>query len=166
MAVILQKFTNLVYYIATLLFLTMTFVLFVNAALRYVVGTSIIWAEEISLLCMVWIVFLGAIIASLKLSHTRITFFINKIPEANRKYLVGLVSILTAVVAIIIAYYGVDVIKVSLLSRSSALGYPLVILYISAPLSCFVMSIIFFVQGILQLQGKYPLEVSYDDGDE
>ena len=91
MAQLLNKSIRTIYLICTFLFLTMTLVLFINAVLRYLLGLSIIWAEEVSMLCMVWIVFLGAIIATLKLSHTRITFFINKIPEDKRKYIVGFV---------------------------------------------------------------------------
>lgn len=166
MAQLLNKSIRTIYLICTFLFLTMTLVLFINAVLRYLVGLSIIWAEEVSMLCMVWIVFLGSIIATLKLSHTRITFFINKIREDKRKYIVGLVSIATAAVSLLISYYGINVVKVSMLSRSTGLGYPLVILYLSAPLSCLVMAVIFFIQGVLQIQGKYPLDVSYDDDKE
>lgn len=104
--------------------------------------------------------------ATIKLSHTRITFFINKVPLSIRRYIVGFVSLLTAFITFLIAYYGIDIVKVSLLSRSTGLGYPLIILYISAPLSCLIMSVIFFVQGVLQLQGKYPLEADLNQEGE
>lgn len=166
MSVFINKFINVIYLCSTFLFLLMTGLLFINAVLRYLVGSSIIWAEEVSMLCMVWIVFLGSIVATIKLSHTRITFFINKVPLSIRRYIVGFVSLLTAFITFLIAYYGIDIVKVSLLSRSTGLGYPLIILYISAPLSCLIMSVIFFVQGVLQLQGKYPLEADLNQEGE
>ncbi len=56
-----------------------------NVAARYLFETGILWAEEMSRLLFVWVVFLGAYIALCRKGHMAIVMVIDRLPVHIRK---------------------------------------------------------------------------------
>lgn len=73
-----------------------------NVAGRYLLGTGITWAEELSRLLFVWTVFLGAYIALCRKGHMAIVMVVDRIPAPVRRVVavIGWVLVLAFICAI------------------------------------------------------------------
>jgi len=71
---------------------------FYNAFMRYVIGSSLVWAEEIMVFTMIFIVMMGAVLVALRDAHLRIDVFAVLAPPAVQKMLRMLSSLLLCLV--------------------------------------------------------------------
>ncbi|MDH2328156.1 TRAP transporter large permease subunit [Cereibacter sp. SYSU M97828] len=62
---------------------------------RYVLGSPLIWVDEASSICFLWLAMLGAAIAVDRAEHLRLTLFVNQLPPAlaRRAHLLALVLV-------------------------------------------------------------------------
>lgn len=79
--------------------------LFVNVVLRYWFLAPISWAEELSLYLVVWIVFVGASVATRTRGHIAIDLLALALSPANRRLLSLAVGILMLVFLAFFTYY-------------------------------------------------------------
>lgn len=79
--------------------------LFVNVILRYVFLSPIIWAEEISLYLLVWIVFIGASVAVRSRGHVAIDLLPRALPPEHRRQLALLVGAIVLVFLAVFFYF-------------------------------------------------------------
>ena len=144
--------------ICTVLFIFMTILIFLQVVLRYGFSQSLFWAEEAARYSMIWIVFLGCVVAAHQAAHTRVSFFIDRLPALPRRVVEGSVSLLCAFSSLIIAWYGIPVFRVSLLALSPGLGLGITkgVEYVVVPLCCTGMAIIYFIQAGLLFSGRSP----------
>ena len=63
----------------------MVLLVFGNVVLRYAFGTGLVWAEEISRLLFVWLVFLGAILALKNHQHLGLELLVSRLSPLGRK---------------------------------------------------------------------------------
>lgn len=57
---------------------------FVNVIGRYVFGSTIIWADEIQIYIMIWMAFLGAVVATWRQMHLRMDLLFKMLPPPLR----------------------------------------------------------------------------------
>lgn len=57
---------------------------FVNVIGRYVFGSTIIWADEIQIYIMIWMAFLGAVVATWRQMHLRMDLLFRMLPPPLR----------------------------------------------------------------------------------
>jgi TRAP-type C4-dicarboxylate transport system permease small subunit len=81
--------------------MVMATLVFVNVVCRYVLGFSIIWAEEISQYLMIWIAFLGAGLAMREGRHVALEMLQDRLPAPASR------GLRTAIAGLIIAFLGV-----------------------------------------------------------
>ena len=72
----------------------MAVLVFGNVVLRYAFDTGIAISEELSRLLFVWLIFLGAILASVQHAHIGFDALMNKLPIPTRKFVVLLTGAL------------------------------------------------------------------------
>jgi TRAP-type C4-dicarboxylate transport system permease small subunit len=102
-----------------------------NVFARYVLGIGILWAEELSRLCFVWMVFLGAYVALTRKSHMAIVMAIKRLPPAYQTVLLSATRALVLVFLLCLTYAGVDLVLATvrfgritpMMEISSAWGY-------------------------------------------
>lgn len=97
-SLIFQKITSK---IITLFTAGMVITVSCNVVARYLLKTSMVWAEELSMLFFVWVVFLGAYYALVTKSHLALTFVVKRLPRRLRvidKYVVLLLVLLFLIV--------------------------------------------------------------------
>ena len=63
---------KLVTWVCSFALALMAFIVFMQVINRNIVGGSFKWVEELSGMCMIWITFLGAALATTLNAHTRI----------------------------------------------------------------------------------------------
>ena len=73
---------------------------------RYVLGTDSQWPEPISILLMVVFTFLGAAAAYRAGAHIAVAMLTDRLPEAVRRPLRGIVHVLMLGVSLFMVYYG------------------------------------------------------------
>jgi len=140
--------------LCTVLFLFMAIILFVQVVLRYLFADSLFWAEEAARYAMVWLIFLGSVMAACQGAHTRIGFFVDLLPEGPRRYVESGVTLLCALTCAAIAWYGITVVNVAMMSKSPAMRLPLGYVFSAAPICCAVMAVIFLIRAVLQFTGR------------
>jgi TRAP-type C4-dicarboxylate transport system permease small subunit len=136
------------------LFVFMTIILFVQVVLRYVFSESLFWAEEAARFSMIWLVFVGSIIAAGIGAHTRIGFFVDLLPAGLRRHVEATVTLMCAFAAGVIAWHGITVVRVAMMAKSPALRLPLGYVYGSVPACCAAIAVILLVRAILQYADK------------
>lgn len=81
-------------YFASFLLVVLVFCLGLQVFYRYVLGDSPTWTEELSRMCFVWIVYLGASLAAQHQMHVRVTAQYLLLPERFRIYMWVLADLL------------------------------------------------------------------------
>ncbi|MCD6009104.1 MAG: TRAP transporter small permease [Pseudomonadota bacterium] len=99
-----------------------------NVIGRFVFNYSFAWAAEISRLLFIWMVLLGAGIASLTNEHVAVTLFKDKAPPALRKIFALLSATIIYAVCISI-FVGFDDILSGYVSSTPFLAIPQTVLY-------------------------------------
>jgi len=81
---------------------------FVNVVDRYLLGASILWADEIEIYLVVWITFLGAVVVSWRRAHLRMDVLLVSMPPwVQTSVRAAELTLLTALCAFV-AYHSLD----------------------------------------------------------
>lgn len=100
-----------------------------NIVLRYAIGTGIFAAEELSRMFLVWIVFLGAVVATRDGTHLRVDSFVERLPPRAR-VACTVASELVVLACCALVFWGTfRQHDVSATSRSLVTGIPLIWVY-------------------------------------
>jgi TRAP-type C4-dicarboxylate transport system permease small subunit len=121
---------------------------FIGVILRYVFGTSIIWAYEVSMMLLVWVSFLGAAIAVQTKSHVNFDLFVSKIPERTRKWIILLKDLIILAFLVIGIYYGYRVFGQTMRQSMQTINLPVGLLYLALPVA-FIPMILFYIEELL-----------------
>ena len=122
---------------------------------RYVFNTGIFWAEELSLLAMMWGTLLGAAGCIWTDSHVRLNILLDRLPASVRVWM------LTAMDGIII-WFAFWIVKEGMLlaqrtmgGQMSALHIPIGITYVILPAAAALMIIFTVVKALERLVAHY-----------
>lgn len=117
---------------------------------RYVLQSPFSWTEEVVLICMVWMVFLGASIATKHREHIVIDFVIALVPRTVARVMeIVSVIIIIAVLAVMV-WQGFVLVDRTRFVTTTALGIPTMYLYLAIPCSALLM----IVHNLRLLFGK------------
>ncbi|MFZ7102457.1 MAG: TRAP transporter small permease [Peptococcaceae bacterium] len=130
---------------------------------RYVLKSSIFWAEEFAAYSMLWVIFLASAIGVFEGSHTRIDFFIKAFPEKYRHFLEAATNMICIIFMGLLCYYTVPVIQMNMKTVSSVMKVPLAILSIAVFVGGVLMALFFAVHAYCHLTGK---SINQDGGRE
>jgi TRAP-type C4-dicarboxylate transport system permease small subunit len=99
-------------------------IVFVNAAMRYLLDTSIIWAEEVVLGLIPWLAMAGLFLAIRRQTTIRIEYFFNRFPAPVRRALTLLGDSWSAVVFAYLAWVSISYLNLFGGDRTPYLGVP------------------------------------------
>lgn len=119
--------------------------------MRYVVGESLSWGEELTLWIFVWFVWIATSYAFKKRKHVKIILFKHFLPARGRAALDIVCDILIIGFLGVLVYECANLINMPFVAeqRSVVLGMPIPILYTSAPFGA-TLSILRVVQNLIQ----------------
>lgn len=103
---------------------------FTNVVLRYMAGSGINAAEEISRILFVWITFVGAAVAFRHNEHLGYDTFVRKLPDRYQAIVRLAVSASTILILVIIIFGAVKLGYLGLHTKSPATSVPLSIFYV------------------------------------
>ncbi|TCT03908.1 TRAP transporter small permease [Aquabacter spiritensis] len=84
----------------------MVVVVVAQVALRYGLGQSFDWADEISRLLFVWVVFLALPLGIPKAAHVGVSLLTDRLSDRPRRLLFRLTSLMCAALLAVVAYQG------------------------------------------------------------
>ncbi len=95
------------------------------------------WTQELAILCMVWLCFLGAGYAIKEGLHVRMTIIEFLIPKKTASFLHRLAYILLMLVNIMWVVYGIQILHLTQRAKMSATGWPMSTIYLSVVIGGF-----------------------------
>ena len=129
----------------------MVLAVFVNVVLRYVFDTGIVFYEELSRLLFVWLVCIGAVLASAEGKHLGFDMVTARLKGPVAALCLALSRLLTAGVLLLVVRGSWEQVKAGMNSFSTVIGYPLAL----AAASTLVMALGMLVILVLEvLQGR------------
>ena len=97
-----QLLVKLVQWLLMLMILTMTCVMFAQIIWRYLLQSPLVWSEELALLLMVWMTFLGSALMLERKEHVAIDLLVEWLPPSLNRVMqiIGALVVLTFNVAL------------------------------------------------------------------
>ena len=139
---------NLDLIIAALALIILTLITTAGVFKRYVLKDPILWQEEISAFCQVWMVYMGASVAFRTGSHVAIEMLIDALPEKLQKFMGYVIDMIVLFVLVFLLVKSQAYVA-QVFGRSGRptpiLRIPYTYLYGIAPYGCGLMIISYFV---------------------
>lgn len=123
------------------------FIMGLQVFYRYVLNSSLLWSEELSIYLLVWVVFLGSAWVMRSWSHIGVPTLINACPPPVRAGLLIFSRLVTAVFIVLVIYYGTKVALSRIHAVSPSMGFSTRWIKIALPVSGGAM--ILFVLALL-----------------
>lgn len=108
---------------------------------RYVLQSPLSWTEEVVLLCMVWLCFLGASIATKHKEHIAIDIVVTLLPRPLAKAVEVSTTLIVIGILGVVLWQGIRLLEVTQYVTTTALGIPTMYMYAAVPASALLMLI-------------------------
>lgn len=129
-------------YILIIMTVLMFIIVGTNVFSRYILNSSLGWADELARFIFIWISFLGAVLAYQANEHIGLNYVVEKLPPGRIKELVMLsADLLVFIVIFFLVKYG-WIVANSATNVSPALYIPMKTVYMIVPVSAVLMLLI------------------------
>ncbi|MEH7300404.1 TRAP transporter small permease [Neobacillus drentensis] len=159
---LLGKLRRITEYLVYIMLSVMTIIICYQVFSRFVLNVTPPWIQELSLLLMVWIGFLGIAVGIQDNSHIQINLFINALPERAKVWVGKFHRVLAILFGIFMVIQGGQFAHEMRTSTISGLNVPSAVLYYSVPVSGGL--IVLYL--VLELFGKWHPTIVDGEGDE
>lgn len=102
---------------------------------RYLIHTSTMWGEPLSLLCLVWLSLLGSALVVRKNEHLRVTMFDDKLGAKGVAATDVLSTACVFVFSVFLIVYGIQLAKSGANNNMAGINVPYAVMYISLPVT-------------------------------
>lgn len=114
--------------------LVMVISILLQVFFRYAMNAPLYWSEEIARYAFVWLVFIGAAIASKRGAHIGVDYLVMHLPEIPKNILAIFVNLLVLFFISCVIYMSVGVIKSNMTQLSPAMRIPMGYVYMAIPI--------------------------------
>jgi TRAP-type C4-dicarboxylate transport system permease small subunit len=121
---------------------------------RYVLNASLSWTEEAARMLFTWIVFIGAALIVKRGSHISIDILVKVLPPAPRRWLLIVSHMATLAVVAILAVKGFQLLQITGISESPALGIRWAYVYAAFPIGMSLIGVRYLFALIALLRGS------------
>lgn len=104
-----------------------------QVVMRFFFNQALSWSEELALGCFSWVMLLAIAVGVRDAIHVRMDLLVDLLPVPVQRGMDVLVSLSVAGLGVFVAWAGVRYTLESFGTTSAAIGYPIAILYASAP---------------------------------
>lgn len=144
-----------------------------NVIGRFVFGRSLYFSNELNAFLMVLITFMGLGYAARRGRHIRMSAIYDQLPDIGRKVLMIVISLLTAAVMFVLAYYAVSYVHrlYELQKVTASMRFPQWIMYLWVPLGFVIAGIQYLLTAYQNFRSpevyvSYEFIDSYGESDE
>lgn len=131
----------------------MVALVFLQVVARYLVKVNVAWAEEVSGIAFVWMIFLGAAAGMKRNAHLAIDVFLAGLPPRVRRVWDAVVLLLVSVFLVFLIVIGGQFVDRSAQTTSTYLNWPMLYVYAVLPLSGLVMLYYALKHAVGRLRG-------------
>lgn len=133
----------------------------INVFCRFVLDSSLTWAEELSGFAFLWMMFFASSLAAKQRSHIRVTALVLLLPKKFRIFVIAAADAIWVVFNGVFVYCGIQVVENAMRYReiSPVLGVNMTWMYLVMPTSVALMTVRIVVGYWRQFRGK---EEGYD----
>lgn len=131
----LDRVFNWALVLAMVLLVAMVIIVFMNVVLRYGFNSGIRWAEEISLVIVIWFTFIAMALGVKENLHINITILPKKLPRIFNDSLNLIKYVLEIIIGGVLFYYGLGVTKNASRSMLPATGISNAVNYVIVPIA-------------------------------
>lgn len=135
-------------WVAGVLLLALVLVAIAGVVMRYFFNSPLHWGEEMTGLLMAWIVLIGMAIAERKDSNLTITFITDVLPQKLSAWIALLVSVLSIVLLVYMAWLGYQLASASGFRQTQILKISWFWIYIAVPVGALWTACFTVPQGI------------------
>lgn len=128
---------------------------FVNVVLRYAAGTGVASSEELSRLLFVWLVCLGAILASAENRHLGFDLVQSRLSARGQQACAWIARALMVYPLWLLIEGSLEQVKVGVGIFSPVMGYPLALAAASVLVMAVAMLVLLVVDGARALKGRH-----------
>jgi TRAP-type C4-dicarboxylate transport system permease small subunit len=121
---------------AVVLFVVIFTVVLLQVFMRYVLGSPLVWSEELARYLFVWVSFIGWVFATRSGSHIRIGAIFDLLPALARRVIGAGNTILVFVFAASLGLLGFQMALKTLDVPTVTLFFPYALVYFIVPVSC------------------------------
>ena len=114
---------------------------FIQVLFRYVLNSSLLWAEEVGIYAMVWLTFLGSSLLLREWGHIGITVFLRTASHRTRVRLLFGIEALMLLFLVFLAYYGTTTAVFGFSRRSPSMGFSTWWLKLAVPIGAVLMTL-------------------------
>lgn len=119
----------------------MVAIVFANVCMRYLLGTSVIWSEEVARHLMIWLTFVGSGLALRTGAQIGIDTLQDALPPRASRALRWVLAIAMLALFIAFAWQGVDYAIRTRFQNSAALGTSMMYVYLGMPVGCALLAV-------------------------
>ncbi len=134
-------------YYALILVMASFLILIAEVFLRYVVGSSMEWTDEISRLLLVWMTFTGIGLVILERKEIFAQVFTQKLSPQAKKIWSRLIDLLVLVFNIFLIIFGVQMTHFSWDIKTESLELPFSYFYVSIPLGA-ILAVYYLIRRL------------------
>ena len=116
-------------------------VTFIQVLFRYVLNSSLLWAEEVGIYAMVWLTFLGSSLLLREWGHIGITVLLRTASHRTRVRLVFGIEALMLLFLVFLVYYGTTTAVFGFSRRSPSMGFSTWWLKLAIPVGAVLMTL-------------------------
>lgn len=106
-----------------LLVSAITCVMLAQVFFRYVLNSSLQWAEEFCVYALVWLVFIGGATVTRGWGHITITVFVNLLPFRARAWSFVAAKVLSLAFILVLVYWGFQLANLPVHAASPSMGF-------------------------------------------
>jgi TRAP-type C4-dicarboxylate transport system permease small subunit len=135
----MDSVNNAVKYILMFSLVVLAILVILQVTTRFVINIPLSWTEEIAKYLMIYIVFLGSGLAIRNNKHIAIDFLLEVVKPKSRERLEKAILWISAVFAIILAYFGAQLTWIVVDQSTPTLQYSMAWAYAAIPLGAILM---------------------------
>ena len=132
-------------------FLVMVIATFAQVVFRYVFAFSLPWADELARYCLVWMVFVGMVVALVRGQHVTVDLLLDRYRGRLQRVVHTVIDVAVAVLFLALLYGGVLLMQLTVGQTTSGLGLPKYLVYAALP----VGSILMLVELVLRIWRRH-----------
>ena len=154
LVLVIDKIERYLTYLTSVMIILLTTVISCQIFFRYVLNTGVFWLQELSVIMMMWIVFLGASGAVWDNHHIGLNFIVESFPENITIWLRVLSDLIIAIFSIQFFNYGLTM-TLETGGTLSALRIPIGYTYAIIPVTALLMALFAIVKLINRIRLYY-----------
>lgn len=120
---LLRLVDGVTFYVLAILMIALVSVLFLNVVFRFLLHLPLNWAEEVSLILIVWIVFTGVIVLQRNEAHLKVDFIYDLFPRPARWVMDQLGRLLILIALGVTVLSSIDLVELQSRSMTVNMGW-------------------------------------------